>query len=49
VLILGEEEWERGEVVVKDLASGEQRTLPRSGIAGALRALLAHPEESAAR
>ena len=37
-VILGEEEWKRGEVVVKDLASGEQETVPRARLVQALRA-----------
>jgi len=41
LVILGEEEWKRGEVVVKDLASGTQETLPRAGLEGALGARLA--------
>ena len=41
LVILGEEEWKRGEVVVKDLASGTQETLARAGLAAALRSRLA--------
>jgi histidyl-tRNA synthetase len=41
LVILGEEEWRRGEVVVKDLASGTQETLARTGLAEALGARLA--------
>ncbi|MBI3089311.1 MAG: histidine--tRNA ligase [Candidatus Tectomicrobia bacterium] len=37
VAILGPEEVTRGEVQVKDLRSGEQRSLPRQAIAAALR------------
>jgi histidyl-tRNA synthetase len=37
MVLLGEEEWGRGEVVVKDLTSGEQRAVPRAGLAAALR------------
>jgi histidyl-tRNA synthetase len=33
VLILGEDELARGEVTVKDMTTGEQRSLPRAGIA----------------
>jgi histidyl-tRNA synthetase len=41
LVILGEEEWQRGEVAVKDLASGTQETLARAGLEQALRARLA--------
>jgi len=41
LVILGEEEWKRGEVVVKDLASGTQETLARAGLEEALGARLA--------
>jgi histidyl-tRNA synthetase len=41
LVILGEEEWRRGEVVVKDLASGTQETLARAGLEAALGARLA--------
>jgi len=41
LVIVGEEEWPRGEVVVKDLAAGVQETIPRVGLAEALRARLA--------
>jgi histidyl-tRNA synthetase len=41
LVILGEEEWKRGEVAVKDLASGTQETLARAGLAEALGARLA--------
>lgn len=34
--ILGDEELDRGEIQLKDLASGEQRTLPVADLAGAL-------------
>jgi len=42
-LILGEDEWSRGEASLKDLASGEQRTVVRAELAPALRAMLATP------
>ncbi len=48
VVILGEDEWARGEVVVRDLASREQSTVARDGLAGALRARLAGRKESTA-
>ena len=41
LLILGEEEWPRGEVVVKDLAAGTQETIARQGLEEALAARLA--------
>jgi len=41
LVIVGEAEWPRGEVVVKDLAAGTQETVPRAGLAEALRARLA--------
>jgi histidyl-tRNA synthetase len=43
LVILGEEEWARGAVVVKDLASGAQETLARAGLEEGLRARLARP------
>ena len=36
-VILGEDELARGEAAVKDLVSGEQRTVPFDRLAGALR------------
>jgi histidyl-tRNA synthetase len=33
VVLLGEDEWKRGEVVVKDLATGQQSTIARSRLA----------------
>ncbi len=41
LVIVGEEEWARGEVVVKDLADGTQETIARSGLEAALAARLA--------
>jgi histidyl-tRNA synthetase len=41
LVIVGEDEWKRGEVVVKDLASGTQETIVRAGLAEALGARLA--------
>jgi histidyl-tRNA synthetase len=41
LVILGEEEWTRGEVVVKDLADGTQETVPRAGLEETLAARLA--------
>jgi histidyl-tRNA synthetase len=39
-VLLGEEEWARGEVVLKDLKSGKQETVPRDALSAALRARL---------
>jgi len=41
LVILGEDEWKRGEVAVKDLATGTQETLARTDLAEALGARLA--------
>ena len=41
LVIVGEEEWARGEVVVKDLVAGTQETVGRSGLEEALAARLA--------
>jgi histidyl-tRNA synthetase len=43
LIIVGEAEWPRGEVVVKDLAGGTQETLARAGLEEALRTRLARP------
>ena len=43
LVLLGEEEWARGEVVIKDLSSGEQHTVKRDRLADALRERLARP------
>ncbi len=40
MVLLGEDEWKRGEVVIKDLASGSQETVPRAGLEASLRAQL---------
>jgi histidyl-tRNA synthetase len=40
VCVIGEEEKERGEVALKDMRSGEQRTLPRAGVAANIREAL---------
>jgi histidyl-tRNA synthetase len=40
VVLLGEEEWKRGEVVLKDLANGAQEVLARDRLADALRTRL---------
>jgi len=42
-VLLGEEEWKRGEVMVKDLERGEQETVPRERLAATLRERLAAP------
>jgi histidyl-tRNA synthetase len=39
LVILGEDEWARGEVALKDSRTGTQQTLARTGLAEALRAL----------
>jgi histidyl-tRNA synthetase len=49
LVILGEEEWKRGEVAVKDLASGAQETLARAGLVEALGARLAQAPPPARR
>jgi len=40
VMILGEEEWQSGDVVLKDLKSGSQQTVPLEGIVEALDRIL---------
>jgi histidyl-tRNA synthetase len=40
VVLIGEEEWKRGEVVLKDLANGAQEVLARDRLADALRTRL---------
>jgi histidyl-tRNA synthetase len=45
-VILGEDEWGRGEVVVKDLASGGQQTVARAALERILDALPADPERA---
>lgn len=40
-LILGEDEFKAGEITLKDLATGEQRRVPRTGLEEALAAALA--------
>ena len=40
VMLLGDEEWQRGEVVLKDLKTGAQQTVPLDGIVEALDRLL---------
>ena len=46
LVLLGEEEWARGEVAIKDLVSGEQQTVRRERLAETLRALLRGPLET---
>jgi histidyl-tRNA synthetase len=41
MLLLGDEEWQRGQVVVKDLRSGAQETVPIDGIVESLDRILA--------
>ncbi|MBP8136944.1 MAG: ATP phosphoribosyltransferase regulatory subunit, partial [Candidatus Eisenbacteria bacterium] len=38
LVIMGEDEWQRGEVALKDSKSGTQEVLARAALAGALRA-----------
>jgi histidyl-tRNA synthetase len=45
LVIVGEEEWARGEVVVKDLAGGTQETIARAGLEETLAARLARETE----
>jgi histidyl-tRNA synthetase len=40
VMLLGDEEWQRGDVVLKDLRTGTQQTVPLDGIVEALDRLL---------
>jgi histidyl-tRNA synthetase len=40
VMLLGDEEWQRGEVVLKELKTGAQQTVPLEGIVEALDRLL---------
>ena len=46
LVLLGEEEWARGEVVIKDLASGEQQAVKRERLTEALRERLRGPLET---
>jgi histidyl-tRNA synthetase len=46
LVILGEEEWARGEVALKDSKTGTQETLARAALAGALRAKVQATGES---
>jgi histidyl-tRNA synthetase len=39
-MLLGDEEWQRGEVVVKELRTGAQQTVPLDGIVEALDRIL---------
>jgi histidyl-tRNA synthetase len=45
VLLLGEEEWTRGEVVLKDLTTGAQETVAKDRLVDALRARLGGPQQ----
>jgi histidyl-tRNA synthetase len=40
VMLLGDEEWQRGEVVLKELKTGAQQTVPLDGIVEALDRIL---------
>ncbi len=44
-MLLGEDEWKRGEVVLKDLASGTQQAVDLDELVQALDRLLGEPEE----
>ena len=45
VLIVGDDELERGEVTVKDMATGEQGTAPRDAVAERLRSYADQTED----
>ena len=47
-VILGEDEWRRGEVSVKDLGTGEQRAVAREVLNQSLRAILSGTGSAAA-
>jgi histidyl-tRNA synthetase len=50
VMLLGDDEWQRGEVVIKELKTGAQQTVPLEGIVEALdRVLMGAAEESEIR
>jgi len=49
LVLLGEEEWKRGEVVIKDLGSGDQQAVRREKLEDTLRERLRRPQESPAR
>jgi histidyl-tRNA synthetase len=40
VMLLGDDEWQRGEVVLKELKTGAQQTVPLEGIVEALDRML---------
>jgi histidyl-tRNA synthetase len=46
LVLLGEEEWERGDVVVKDLKAGTQEVVALERISETLDRLLGEPEET---
>jgi histidyl-tRNA synthetase len=46
VLLLGDDEWARGEAIVKDLRTGTQETVAMEAIADALDRVLNEPEET---
>jgi histidyl-tRNA synthetase len=48
VIVAGDDERARGEVGIKDMASGEQRTVSRPLLADALRASASSPQPSKA-
>lgn len=43
LVLLGEDEWKRGEIVVKNLVNSEQRTVPRTQLEAVLREWLGAP------
>jgi histidyl-tRNA synthetase len=45
MVLVGEEEWKRGEVVVKDLATGTQESVARDRLIAALRAPVGERKE----
>jgi histidyl-tRNA synthetase len=46
MILLGEEEWQRGEVVVKDMKAGTQETVALERIAESLDRLLGEAQET---
>jgi len=46
-VLVGEEEWKRGHVAIKDLERGEQETVPREELVARLRERLAPRVEGA--
>ena len=48
MVLLGEDEWKKGEVVIKDLTSGEQENVAAAGVVTRLRERLAAPSSQPA-